>query len=335
MLRVRALALTRTITTRATTFRAATTVITAWSTGVAAITRALLAGTGATLATAAIATTVTAITPTVIAALITVLMARTAMAMRGAALRRGRALGRFLAGQRQQLGQLLGGDALERAEIGFRQLGGLKVTQQRGTLVARLVFFAADGVFLGAAGVLVGAAAGQLVGGHLAVLFGQFASRLAVQVKTLRALGHGDQVGRGPGVAAQEGRQHGLGEDTGRALLDIGLDAQLQRLGTAGEQGREELLEAVARGSRAHLFSLGWRFGHRRASSGLLGGCRCGRGFGRRGVVVVGRGRGRRGHETGAGSGAKGGRADCACKGPCAPSALIGRVLACAFLLTL
>jgi hypothetical protein len=103
-----------------------------------------------------------------------------------------------------------------------------------------------DGLFT--AGLGDGAAAGQLVGGHLAVFFGQLAGRLAVQIETLGALRDGRQVRRGARVATEEGRQGLLAELAGGALLDVDLDAQLERLGRPLEQGGEQLGQTRAGG---------------------------------------------------------------------------------------
>ena len=157
----------------------------------------------------------------------------------------------------QQGRQGLNRDALERAEVGFGQLGVFKVTQQ-GQALAALAFF------LLAALVLLGAAAGELVLGHLAVLVGELAGGLAVQVKTLLAARHGHQVGRGTRVATEEGRQSSLAEFAGRTLLQVDLDAQLQGLGLALEQGGEQFGQAgrgLGRGGAGHLGSCVGRCG--------------------------------------------------------------------------
>ena len=61
----------------------------------------------------------------------------------------------------------------------------------------------------------------------------------------MAGLAQGDQVAGAAGVAAQEGREHGLGEHAGGAGLDVGLHTQLDRLGRAGEQRRKALLELL------------------------------------------------------------------------------------------
>jgi hypothetical protein len=78
-----------------------------------------------------------------------------------------------------------------------------------------------------------------LLGGGLAVLVADLAGRLAIQVESLGGAGESDQVAGAAGVAAQEGRQGRLGELAGGPGLDVGLDAQLDRLRRPGEQGRK------------------------------------------------------------------------------------------------
>jgi len=155
----------------------------------------------------------------------------------------------------QQRWQGLDRDALERAEVGLGQLGVFKITQQGQTL-------AALALFLLAALVLLGAAAGELVQGDLAVLVGELPSGLAVEVKALLAARDGDQVGRGARVAAEKSRQGRLAELTGGALLDVDLDAQLQGLGLALEQTREELGQAGGRLGWGLACGLGGGIGH-------------------------------------------------------------------------
>jgi hypothetical protein len=223
----------------------------AWLAGCAIATRRATLATGAARALARVAATTAttviasatfgALFPATFATAVATLVAsgatavvRTVCANRA---RTGRIFGRFSAGLGQHGIELIGRDALERAKVGCRQLGGLEAAQQRSAL-------AATGFFLLALGLLVATAAGQLFQRDLAVLFGELTSGLAVEVEALLGLRCGDQVGRGARVAAQEGRQHLLGELTGRALLDVGLDAQLQRLGLAAEQRREQLGQA-------------------------------------------------------------------------------------------
>jgi hypothetical protein len=200
----------------------------------------------------------------------------------------------------QQAIQGFGSHALERAEVGRGQLGGLEITQQRGTL-------AALGLFGFTLGIGIVAAARQLISGHLAVLVGQLASGLTVQIETLRGLGHGDQVGGRAGIATEEGRQGLLAEHAGRTLLDINLDAQLQGLGVPLKQSGKQLRQAgggggrrlslpglIRCGSALRCDSNGWH--------GLRQGFRRGfrRGFERRGFSgLVGWRRGGRGHESG------------------------------------
>jgi hypothetical protein len=67
-------------------------------------------------------------------------------------------------------------------------LGGTVLLARFALNLALCLALGLDGLF--AAGLGDGAAARQLVGGHLAVFFGQLAGRLAVQVEPLRALRH-------------------------------------------------------------------------------------------------------------------------------------------------
>jgi hypothetical protein len=177
----------------------------------------------------------------------------TVMAPIAALLRRRHVLELFT-GLGQQRRQGLNGDALERAEVGFGQLGVLEITQQGQTLAALTLF-------LFAALVLLGAAAGEFVQRHLAVLVGELARGLAVQVKALLATRHGDQVRGRTRVAAKECRQGRLAELTGRALLDVDLDAQLQGLGLALEQTWEEFGQASGRLGRGLASGLGASLG--------------------------------------------------------------------------
>jgi hypothetical protein len=216
-------------------------------------TLAIAAWAGATVAAGAI--TALAVTSAVTARISTAITSATAeitsavMATIAALLRRRHVLELFT-GLGQQRRQGLHGDALERAEVGFGQLGVFEITQQGQALSALALF-------LFATLVLLGAAAGELVQGHLAVLVGELASRLAVQVKALLAARHGDQVGGCTRVAAEKRRQGCLAELTGCALLDVDLDAQLQRLGLALEQAGEKLGQAGGRLGRCLACELG------------------------------------------------------------------------------
>ena len=83
----------------------------------------------------------------------------------------------------------------------------------------------------------------------VAVLGGNFADRMAVEVDACRALGHqGPQVGRPGGVALQKDGECLLGEDAWRALMNVDLDAQLDRLDHARTEQRREVLGQQARG---------------------------------------------------------------------------------------
>jgi hypothetical protein len=162
----------------------------------------------------------------------------------------------LLTRQRQPTVELRFWNALEGTEIGARQPRGLEIPQQSGPLASRFVRLP-----LGFASLLVGRAGRLALLDHalfaqgaatlhfltrlFAMLLAQLAGRLAVQIETGGGMDQRLQVGRSTGVAAQEGRQHRLREDAGRARLDIRLDAQLQRLGSPAEQGREKLRQLL------------------------------------------------------------------------------------------
>jgi len=214
---------------------------------------AIAARAGATVAAGAI--TALAVTSTITARVASATAEITSAVMATiAALLRRRHVFELFTGLGQQRRQGLHGDSLECAEVGFGQLGVFEITQQGQAL-------AALALFLLAALVLLGAAAGELVQGHLAVLVGELASGLAVQVKALLAARHGDQVRGRTRVAAKECRQGRLAELTGRALLDVDLDAQLQRLWLALEQAGEEFGQAGGRLGRGLASGLGTRLG--------------------------------------------------------------------------
>jgi hypothetical protein len=147
--------------------------------------------------------------------------------------RTGSVLLRFVTRLGQGGGQLLRRQALERAEIGLGQGGALEVAQQGSAFTAAFDFFFTTGIAQLTAAL-------ELIGRHLAVLIAELARRLAIQVKAVRGLADGDQVGRGPGVATQKGRQGLFAELARGALLNVCLDAQLQGLGLAREQGWEQ-----------------------------------------------------------------------------------------------
>jgi hypothetical protein len=202
----------RTITRGTITRRTALAIAARAGTSVAARAVAALAVTSAI--TARISTAITTATAEITSAV---------MAPIAALLRRRHVLELF-AGLSQQRRQGLNGDALERTEVGFGQLGVFEITQQGQAL-------AALALFLLAALVLLGAAAGEFVQRHLAVLVGELACGLTVQVKALRA------------------------------LLDVDLDAQLQGLGLALEQAGEELGQTGGRLGRGLASGLGTRLG--------------------------------------------------------------------------
>ena len=170
-------------------------------------------------------------------------------------------LRRFFARDHEQAVELFIGHALEHAEVRARQRRALEVVQQAGAVAALLLFeFAAR--------VVAGAAPGELVARDAAVLVGDLARRLPVEVEALLAVRDREQVLRAAGVAAEEGRQRLLREGAGRALLNVHLDAQFQRLRRAREQRGRELPELAHALGRAHL---GTR--RRRGDNGWFGGC--------------------------------------------------------------
>jgi hypothetical protein len=73
----------------------------------------------------------------------------------------------------------------------------------------------------------------ELGPGGLTVLVGHKSRRLAVQIEPIHRSHQRLQVRGGGGVAVQEQRQRLAGEHARCALLKVGLDAQLQRLGRA------------------------------------------------------------------------------------------------------
>jgi hypothetical protein len=180
-----------------------------------------------------------------------------------------------------QLGFQLGGiEPLAGQKFFWGQLGLAVLTQQLGALAAGSLF----GFF---AGLALGAAAGQLFGGHLAVFFRQLACRLAIEVKALRALADGDQVGRGTRVAAQESGQGLFGEHARGTFLDVGLHTQLERLGRALEQGGEALGEL---GTRHGRVDSGAGCGGARRGVGGIGSVGCSGSGGRGGGIRRGDG---------------------------------------------
>ncbi|MFO1277271.1 MAG: hypothetical protein U1F21_14960 [Sphaerotilus natans] len=144
--------------------------------------------------------------------------------------------------------------------------GGLAL---RGSATARLALLLLR--FLGAALLVQRAAAVELLLRDRAVLVADVAGGLAVEVGAAGSLGQRDQIGGGIGVAAQEGRQRRAAEHARRTLLDVGLDAQLQRPGRAVEQRRKALAQPAGAFGRAHVRSLG----RARCGRGLLD-CRFG-----------------------------------------------------------
>jgi len=106
-------------------------------------------------------------------------------------------------------------------------------------------------------GLLVAAPTGHLGGRGLPMLGGDLAGSLAVEIEARAAARHRVEVGGGTGMAPQEGRQHLPREHAGGALLNVGLDTQLQRPCPRAEQGREVLPEQVTAGSHRQSGRLG------------------------------------------------------------------------------
>ena len=91
-----------------------------------------------------------------------------------------------------------------------------------------------------AAGFNDAAAAFNFRGGGGAVFFGHVTGGDTVQVEALRLVHQRTQVGGAGGVAVQKDRQRLLREQPRRALLDIGLNAQLDGQRAAGVEQRRE-----------------------------------------------------------------------------------------------
>jgi len=157
-------------------------------------------------------------------------------------------LGGLLPRTLEQAVELVFGHLLQRAEVGPRQRGPLEVTQQAGTIAPLLRFEdtslpleVALCILERAALLVEGATPRQLVDRALPVLVADLAGRLAVEIEAVGALRHRLQVRGAAGVAAEEGGQRLLREHAGRAFLDVDLDAKLERLRPAAEQGRKAL----------------------------------------------------------------------------------------------
>ena len=100
-----------------------------------------------------------------------------------------------------------------------------------------------------------GSAPGQFFGRGGAVLCGDLAGGLAVEVEAVRRVRERLQVGGARRVAREEQAERALGEDTRRARLDVGVDAQLDRLERhwrmrPDEECREQCSQARAAGGR-------------------------------------------------------------------------------------
>jgi hypothetical protein len=156
----------------------------------------------------------------------------------------------FLPGPLQQRVELAFVDLLERAEIGARQCRPFEVAQQAGAVASllgledALLAFEVAALLVERAPLLVDRAPSrELVDRAAAVLVADLAGRLTVQVEPVRTLRDRLQIRRAAGVAAEERGQRLLREHAGRTLLDVDLDAQLQRLRRAPEQGREALAQ--------------------------------------------------------------------------------------------
>ena len=201
---------------------------TAWATFARAITRTGVAA-GATIIAFC----------SVVRATLTTAVGRTAFLDLGV-------IDQVLAGLGQQAVERGGINPFEGAEIGHGQGGALKVAQHLNALTASLTFFCLFGFFDGAAAL-------EFILRGLAMLVGDVACGVAIQVKTLGGFGQTNQVAIAAGVATQEGRQHRLGEHAWGTFLDISLDTQFQRQGLfSAKQGGKQGLEACAALGRVH-----------------------------------------------------------------------------------
>ena len=99
-----------------------------------------------------------------------------------------------------------------------------------------------------APGLLAGAPTRQLRCRGKPMLFGKLATGYAVEIEALGATGQRGKIRIAAGVTAQERGQRLSGEDPGCALLDVGLDPQFQRLGSARKQSGKQLGQAIGTG---------------------------------------------------------------------------------------
>jgi hypothetical protein len=109
-----------------------------------------------------------------------------------------------------------------------------------------------------------------------AMFFCDLSGRLAVEVEAVWGAEQGADVCIARGVAMQEDRQCLAREHAGRALLDVGVDAQLHRAWwtVTAEQGREQFPQARGAGGRAHLRRGAASGGARLRHSVARAGCR-------------------------------------------------------------
>jgi hypothetical protein len=121
-----------------------------------------------------------------------------------------------------------------------------EVVQQHAAVVALLrqqlllgMAQAGNLVLLGEAGRVQLATARQFGDGGSAMFLEQLARLGTKQVVAMAGLADGDQVAVAAREAAQKRRQPRAREQARRRSLDVGLDAQLERLDLAPEQGRE------------------------------------------------------------------------------------------------
>ena len=156
----------------------------------------------------------------------------------------------FLPRPLQQRVELAFVDLLERAEIGARQRGPFEVAQQAGAVASllgledALLAFEVAALLVQCAPLLVDRAPSrELVDRAAPVLVADLAGRLAIEIDAVRALRDRLQIRGAAGVAPEERGQRLLREHAGRTLLDVDLDAQLERLRRTAEQGREALAQ--------------------------------------------------------------------------------------------
>jgi hypothetical protein len=173
---------------------------------------------------------------------------------------------RLLARLGQQAIEFVDRHTLEYAEIAACQRRVFEVVEQHAAVVALLgqqlclgMAQASDLVLLRHAGRIQLAPTRQF--GHCrgAVLIEQFTRLGAEQVVAVAGLAEGNQVTVATRESTQESRQALAREHTGRGSLDVGLDAQLERLDLAPEQRREAFAQFGCHVDVRRAVVLGWR----------------------------------------------------------------------------